>query len=127
MMKKIAPKVWKLNVDSNIYFLDFDEKIIIDAGPSSYREIVKEELSKKIDLAKVPERQLDLITDIELCHILDAPNTLNLTGLRDKAILEILFSTGLRVSELCSLNRNHFTDAKAGEISIRGKGGKIRA
>ena len=49
-----------------------------------------------------------------------------LKSLRDKAILELLFSTGLRVSELCALNRDSFSEAKSGEISIRGKGGKIR-
>ena len=52
------------------------------------------------------------------------PNSL--MALRDKAILELLFSTGLRVSELCALNRDSFGEAKNGEISIRGKGGKIR-
>ena len=44
--------------------------------------------------------------------------------LHDKAILETFFSTGLRVSELCSLDRDE--DLSSGEISIRGKGGKIR-
>jgi glyoxylase-like metal-dependent hydrolase (beta-lactamase superfamily II) len=52
-MKEIAPKIWKLNVDSNIYFLDFSEKVVIDAGPRSYRAVVEEELSKKIDLDKI--------------------------------------------------------------------------
>ena len=52
------------------------------------------------------------------------PNSLR--SLRDKAILELLFSTGLRVSELCALNRDSFGEAKNDEISIRGKGGKIR-
>ena len=52
-MKEIAPKVWKLNVDSNIYFLDLKEKIIIDTGPKQYKEIVKEELSKLTQLEKI--------------------------------------------------------------------------
>jgi len=52
-MKQIAPKIWKLNVDSNVYFLDFKEKIIIDTGPKQYRAIVEEELSKKVSLDKV--------------------------------------------------------------------------
>ncbi|MEK7117583.1 MAG: tyrosine-type recombinase/integrase, partial [Patescibacteria group bacterium] len=46
-------------------------------------------------------------------------------SLRDRAILEILFSTGLRVSELCALNRNSI-NIKRGEFSVRGKGDKIR-
>ena len=41
-MKEIAPKVWKLNVDSNVYFLDFKEKIVIDTGPRAYASVVKE-------------------------------------------------------------------------------------
>src|SRR3989338_3698001 len=52
-MKEIAPKVWKLNVDSNVYFLDFKEKIVIDTGPRAYASVVKEELSKKISLDKI--------------------------------------------------------------------------
>jgi len=52
-MEKIAPKVWKLNVDSNVYFLDFKEKIVIDTGPNAYRGIVAKELSKVVDLSKV--------------------------------------------------------------------------
>ena len=53
MIKEIAPKVWKLNVDSNVYFLDFKEKIVIDAGPKGYRAVVEEELSKVVSLDKV--------------------------------------------------------------------------
>ena len=52
-MEKLAENVWKLNVDSNIYFLDIDEKIIIDAGPPGTRDYVEKELSKVVDLSKV--------------------------------------------------------------------------
>lgn len=84
--------------------------------------------AERIELAKVAQRDLDLITEEELARLLNAPNPPagGLKALRDKAILELLFSTGLRVSELCSLNRDHITDAKAGEFSVRGKGDKIR-
>ena len=78
----------------------------------------------QIELAKTPERSLDLISPEELSRLLNSPNSDTLKDLRDKAILELLFSTGLRVSELCSLN-NDF-DFKRDEISIRGKGGKVR-
>jgi len=81
---------------------------------------------EKIELAKITQNQLDLITEEELDRILQAPEGNDLRVLRDKAILELLFSTGLRVSELCSLNRDQINEAKSGEISIRGKGGKIR-
>ncbi len=105
---------------------------------------------ERIELAKTPQRELDLITAEELARLLNIPlasgkciplrtaeegnptgtqfsaSSLGLKAFRDKAILELLFSTGLRVSELCSLNRESFSEARAGEISIRGKGGKIR-
>jgi len=57
-----------------------------------------------IDLAKVGERHLDLISGEELSRLLHAPQGDDLKTLRDRAILEMLFSTGLRVSELVSLN-----------------------
>lgn len=78
----------------------------------------------KIELAKVPERSLDLITSVELERIMKAPDLSNLKGIRDRAILELLFSTGLRVSELCSLDSD--IDLSRDEMSIRGKGEKIR-
>ena len=78
----------------------------------------------RIELAKVPERSLDLITIEELVRLLNAPDTSNLKGLRDKAMLELLFSTGLRVSELCALPRD--INLKLDEMSVRGKGEKVR-
>jgi len=80
--------------------------------------------AERIELAKVPERQLDLISQIELERLLSAPEGNSLKSLRDRAILQLLFSTGLRVSELCSLTRD--VNFSAGEFSIRGKGSKIR-
>ena len=77
-----------------------------------------------IELAKVPERSLDLISPSELDRLMNAPEGEDLKSLRDKAILYLLFSTGLRVSELCSLTRD--VDFSSGEFSIRGKGSKVR-
>ncbi len=81
---------------------------------------------ERIDLAKVPQRELDLITGNELERLLSSPKSNDIKTLRDKAILELLFSTGLRVSELCSLSRDQIENAESGEFSVRGKGGKIR-
>lgn len=78
----------------------------------------------RIELAKVGERSLDLISVDELLRILAGPDGDDLKSLRDKAILETLFSTGLRVSELCSLNRD--LDLSKDELSVRGKGDKVR-
>ncbi len=79
-----------------------------------------------IELAKVPERSLDLISRDELQRLLNSPEDIEDEGkkLRDRAILELLFSTGLRVSELCSLPRD--LDLSKDEFSVRGKGEKVR-
>jgi site-specific recombinase XerD len=82
----------------------------------------------RIELAKTAERSLDLISPNELTRLLEAPDSNkpndDVKSLRDKAMLELLFSTGLRVSELCSLTND--IDLSVGEFSIRGKGGKVR-
>ncbi len=77
-----------------------------------------------IELAKLPDREIDLITESELGRLLKAPRGDSLQGLRDKAILETLFSTGLRVSELVSLNQD--IDLSRDELTVRGKGEKLR-
>lgn len=79
---------------------------------------------ERIELAKTSERSLDLISMEELGRLLKAPSGESLQLLRDKAILELLFSTGLRVSELCALDRD--IDLSRDEFSVRGKGDKIR-
>ena len=88
------------------------------------RQEVKSMPSERIELAKTPERSLDLITDTELHRLLEAPKGSELTDLRDSAILELLFSTGLRVSELCLLTRD--IDLTTDELSVIGKGKKVR-
>jgi len=80
---------------------------------------------ERIELAKVGQRDLDLITADELNRLINGPKgDSSLAGLRDRAILELFFSTGLRVSELCALNRD--LDLSRDEFSVRGKGEKIR-
>jgi len=80
---------------------------------------------ERIELAKTPGRDLDLITEDELSRLLSAPAGNDEKTLRDKAILEMLFSTGLRVSELCSLNIDSI-NLKRDEFTVRGKGEKVR-
>lgn len=80
---------------------------------------------ERIELAKVPERSLDLITPQELDRLMKAPDASSVQGLRDRAILELLFSTGLRISELCNLSIDD-VDLSRDEFSVRGKGDKIR-
>ena len=80
---------------------------------------------ERIELAKTPERQLELISSAELARLLSAPDNKSEKGLRDKAMLELFFSTGLRVSELCGLDRDSL-DLKQDEFTVRGKGEKLR-
>ncbi len=77
-----------------------------------------------IELAKTGARHLDLMTVDELNRLLKAPDLSDIKGLRDKALLELFFSTGLRLAELCSLNSD--LDLTKDEFSIRGKGEKVR-
>ncbi|MEK7598875.1 MAG: site-specific tyrosine recombinase/integron integrase [Patescibacteria group bacterium] len=81
--------------------------------------------AEKIELAKTPERQIDLINNDELERLLSSAGGSDPKSLRDRAMLELLFSTGLRVSELCALNRDSIS-VKKGEFSVRGKGDKVR-
>jgi site-specific recombinase XerD len=80
---------------------------------------------ERIELAKVPERSLDLISANELDRLLSAPKNDDIEGCRDRAILQLLFSTGLRISELCSLSTDD-VDLSRDEFSVRGKGDKVR-
>jgi len=80
---------------------------------------------EKIELARVVRKQVTFLTPEELERILIQPNTGNETGLRDRAILELLFSSGLRVSELVGLDRDHI-NLKRHEFMVRGKGQKDR-
>ncbi len=89
------------------------------------RKLNIESLSpEKIELAKVGGRDLDLITADELNRLMKSPSGDTINEMRDRAILELLFSTGLRVSELCSLNSD--LDLTRDEFSVRGKGDKVR-
>jgi site-specific recombinase XerD len=79
---------------------------------------------EKIELAKLPERELDLISPAELKRLMEATDGAELRDIRDKAILELFFSTGLRVSELCALDSD--LDLSQDSFSVRGKGEKVR-
>jgi len=81
--------------------------------------------SDRVTRFKEEERQVKVLTEQELVRLLEAPDTETRNGKRDKAILEIFFSTGLRLAELRGLNTKDLNfDTR--EISVRGKRGKIR-
>jgi len=79
----------------------------------------------KIDLPKIPERTVKFLSGDQVDRLLNAPSLSTIQGKRDKAILEVLFSTGLRVSELTKLDRDK-VDLERREFGIVGKGGKAR-
>ena len=105
---------------------------------SEYEKILKNEnltIDEKIELMKMPDREVSFLDAGDLNRILaqplrdlkneDGKNTEVKIKFRDKAILELLFSTGLRVSELTGIKRDNI-NLQTDEFSIRGKGSKIR-
>lgn len=80
---------------------------------------------EKIEVGKNPSQEIEFLENDELERLLESASSTNLKGLRDRAILELLFSTGLRVSELTSTQRDQINLARQ-EFSVKGKGGKIR-
>jgi len=79
----------------------------------------------RVSRFKEEQRQVKVLYKEDLDRLLNAPDTSTRTGKRDKAILDLFFSTGLRLAELRSLNRKDLNfDTR--EISVRGKRGKIR-
>jgi site-specific recombinase XerD len=115
-MKKVTQNYYMIALRS---FLKYMRKIRIDTVSPDV-----------IELAKVGSRDLDLISIAELHRLLKAPldspqgQPVTIKALRDKALLELFFSTGLRLAELCSLNSD--LDLTRDEFSIRGKGEKVR-
>jgi len=79
----------------------------------------------KVDLKKIPERIVDFLTRDEVERLFSAIDLGKKAGMRDRAMLETLYSTGLRVSELVSLNRG-LVDLQRREFTVRGKGKKPR-
>lgn len=81
--------------------------------------------SKTISTGHVKRPQVIFLTSTEIDKLLKAPNLDTTIGKRDRAIIELLFASGLRVSELVGLNRGQI-DFRRREFSIRGKGQKDR-
>jgi site-specific recombinase XerD len=79
----------------------------------------------KIELPKQNTRSVNFLDAEQIERLLNSPQISNEIGLRDKAILETLFSTGLRVAELVKLDRDQI-DLKRQEFGVKGKGNKLR-
>ena len=79
----------------------------------------------KIELARTTRKQVTFLNPEEIERLFDEPDLETINGLRDRAILELLFSSGLRVSELVGLDKDHINLARR-EFMVRGKGQKDR-
>ena len=80
---------------------------------------------EKLEVPKNKDHSLKFLDNDQVIRLLNQPLTSQKSGMRDRVILELLFSTGLRVSELVSLNRDQI-NLKTREFGIIGKGGKSR-
>ena len=81
--------------------------------------------AEKVEIGKSESREVEFLEASEINRLLDVVNGSDFRSLRDRAILELLFSAGLRVSELVNINRDRI-DLSGRELSVRGKGDKIR-
>lgn len=79
----------------------------------------------KIELSRTKRKQVTFLTETEVERVFEQPDVKTIAGLRDRAILELLFSSGLRVSELVGLDRDHI-NLQRREFMVRGKGQKDR-
>jgi len=79
----------------------------------------------KIELAHTRRPQVTFLTAEEIEQLASQPDTSTITGLRDRAIIELLISSGLRISELVNLDRDHINLSRR-EFMVRGKGQKDR-
>lgn len=95
-------------------FLKFCAKRNINALPAD-----------KIELARTKRTQVTFLNQEEMSRLLAQPDITTEAGLRDRAIIELLYSSGLRVSELVGLNKDH-VNLKLREFMVRGKGQKDR-
>lgn len=78
-----------------------------------------------IELSRTKRPRVTFLNEDELARLFKQPDTTTEAGVRDRAILELLFSSGLRVSELTGLDREHI-NLKRREFMVRGKGQKDR-
>lgn len=79
----------------------------------------------KIELARTKRKQVTFLSEDEVVRLFEQPDLMTIQGKRDRAILELLFSSGLRVSELVGLDKDHI-NLKRREFMVRGKGQKDR-
>ena len=111
LLKKITQNYYVIALRS---FLKYLSKRDVDTLPA-----------EKVEIGKTPSREVEFLEEGEVGRILSSAEGNDFKSLRDRAILELLFSGGLRVSELTGINRDKL-NLKTQEIVVRGKGDKVR-
>lgn len=115
--------------EKNLPLMRITQNYHLIALRSFLRFLIKKDIKtlnpEKIDLAKAESRRLSFLTKEEVERLLSAPEISAPSGLRNKAILETLFSTGLRVSELVKLNRDSL-NFESKEVGVIGKANRPR-
>ncbi len=118
-----------LSPNGNLPLKKVTQNYYVIALRSFLRFLVKKDLKvvtpDKIELPKVDSRSLKFLDRDQLERLLAQPDISSDRGLRDKALMEMLFSTGLRVSELCKLDKSGI-NLERREFGIIGKGQKQR-
>lgn len=117
----VNPTKGPLKRNTQTYFLIAIRAFLRHLGRSGVEAISAEQ----IELGKTRDRSVKFLNEEQLRRLLNAPAIDDLIGLRNKVILEFLFSTGLRVSEMVKLNRDNL-NLNTREFSVIGKGGKAR-
>lgn len=102
----------------------------LSALRSFYRYLMRENLVQKNPAATTGTPKLDrrlpsFLTEAEILEILQSPETTTPQGIRDRALLELLYASGLRVSEIASLNLDN-VNLETREVRVMGKGAKER-
>lgn len=96
---------------------------------SFFKYLIRQKLSvispEMIELGKTRDRNIKHLSEEKLHQLFQAVETTDIIGVRNRTILEVLFSTGLRISELVGLNRDQ-VNLRTGEFGVIGKGGKAR-
>jgi site-specific recombinase XerD len=129
MLKKYRVYLARFVSEQNLPLKKITQNYHLIALRSWFKYLAKQDIEtlspEKIELPKAESRSLKFLTSEQVEQLLSMPSISGLAGLRDKAILETLFSTGLRVSELVKLNRDQL-DFKRKEFGVIGKGGRAR-
>jgi site-specific recombinase XerD len=113
--KKIAGKTLQRKVSSIKSFYKF----------LSDRELIKYNISDLIQIPKADKKLPNLLSQKEITELMSLPDLSSYKGVRDKSVLEVLYSTGLRISELISIEISNISRSKR-TIKVLGKGSKER-